>query len=136
MSRQLTHILHCAACDAAVSEPVRIELEDELPPVERNRPAFSRGEGWLTNKPVPQSSRSTDSRILYANFVLISLESLLENVIDSPTNQLMGCCGRDGSGGPNRICSCGEHVGTEFSDCWMPWFFEPDPAATYWEVVP
>lgn len=29
-----------------------------------------------------------------------------------------GCCGSDGSDGPNRACLCGAVVGTEWSDCW------------------
>ena len=29
-----------------------------------------------------------------------------------------GCCGSDGCDGPNRACSCGNVVATEWSDCW------------------
>ena len=29
-----------------------------------------------------------------------------------------GCCGSDGSDGPNRACTCGNVVATEWSDCW------------------
>jgi hypothetical protein len=29
-----------------------------------------------------------------------------------------GCCGSDGSDGPNRGCLCGATLGTEWSDCW------------------
>lgn len=29
-----------------------------------------------------------------------------------------GCCGSDGSDGPNRSCQCGQIVGIEWSDCW------------------
>lgn len=29
-----------------------------------------------------------------------------------------GCCGSDGCDGPNRSCTCGQVVATEWSDCW------------------
>ena len=29
-----------------------------------------------------------------------------------------GCCGSDGSDGPNRACLCGSTVATQWSDCW------------------
>jgi hypothetical protein len=29
-----------------------------------------------------------------------------------------GCCGSSGLSGPNRACTCGLIVGTEWSDCW------------------
>lgn len=29
-----------------------------------------------------------------------------------------GCCGSSGLSGPNRACTCGSIVGTEWSDCW------------------
>lgn len=29
-----------------------------------------------------------------------------------------GCCGSDGLFGPNRSCTCGKVVATEWSDCW------------------
>ena len=30
-----------------------------------------------------------------------------------------GCCGRDGTDGPNLLCENGHEIGTERSDCWM-----------------
>ena len=39
-------------------------------------------------------------------------ETLLSNGIDN------GCCGSDGTDGPNRACLCGSVVATEWSDCW------------------
>ena len=33
-----------------------------------------------------------------------------------------GCCGPDGCDGPNVACKCGNILGTEFGDCWMPHF--------------
>ncbi|HRD46162.1 MAG TPA: hypothetical protein PLF78_06750 [Caulobacter sp.] len=29
-----------------------------------------------------------------------------------------GCCGSDGTDGPNRACLCGALVATQWSDCW------------------
>jgi hypothetical protein len=47
--------------------------------------------------------------------------------------RLNGCCGLDGCDGPNRVCRCGEHIGTEQSDCWSPRVFVPDAETTAWK---
>jgi len=44
-------------------------------------------------------------------------EDLLTDVLHS-TGIDNGCCGSDGIDGPNRACTCGAVVATEWSDCW------------------
>jgi hypothetical protein len=39
----------------------------------------------------------------------------------------IGCCGASGTHGPNRICACGQEVGTERSDCMWPVAVYLDP---------
>jgi hypothetical protein len=52
--------------------------------------------------------------------------------IDDPS-KLNGCCGYDGSDGPNMCCkTCNAVVGTRQSDCWTPNVFIPKPNATRW----
>jgi len=53
---------------------------------------------------------------------------------DNP-RRLNGCCGLDGCDGPNKICLCGEHVGTEKSDCWTPLVFIPNIETTDWIAI-
>jgi hypothetical protein len=50
------------------------------------------------------------------------------------TDRLSGCCGLSDTA-PNRICQCGEHIGTEQSDCFTPRMFIPDPATTEWNCA-
>jgi len=38
-----------------------------------------------------------------------------------------GCCGPDGSLGPNLLCANGHEVGIEHADCWMPHFVALPP---------
>lgn len=135
MSRRLIHILRCAACDAAVSDPVSIETDDDLPFAAANEPAFPKGKGWVTMEPIPQDQRAACPNLLYPNYVFMSTESLAEGVADTPhKDRLSGCCGPSGLDGPNRVCVCGNHIGTEQRDCWTAWQFKPDPTATYWEL--
>lgn len=43
------------------------------------------------------------------------------NIIDHfKSGRLNGCCGLDGTDGPNKLCANGHEVATEKSDCWMP----------------
>ena len=47
----------------------------------------------------------------------VNPNNILSNVLIS-TGKDNGCCGSDGSDGPNRRCACGAVLGTEWSDCW------------------
>ncbi|MGB3626051.1 MAG: hypothetical protein WA989_09490 [Henriciella sp.] len=136
MSKRVTHILHCAVCDAVVSEPVSLEVEDDLPFRRPLKPAFPKGEGWVTMEPIPQSKWNECRDLLYTNYVFMSTESLAEDVADTPfKDRVRGCCGPSGIDGPNKVCKCGNHIGTESRDCWTAWEFKVDPTATYWEVL-
>lgn len=48
----------------------------------------------------------------------------LKNWKYNPAVKLSGCCGIDGTNGPNLICKNNHIIGTEKSDCWMPHFIE------------
>ena len=40
----------------------------------------------------------------------------------------IGCCGPSGSYGRNRVCGCGDEIGTERSDCIFPKAVYLDPS--------
>jgi hypothetical protein len=43
------------------------------------------------------------------------------NLFDHPDERrLTGCCGPDGTSGPNQVCPCGAEVATLRADCWIP----------------
>jgi hypothetical protein len=51
--------------------------------------------------------------------VIINISDLM-NCRDLPDRgRLSGCCGMDGTNGPNKVCINGHEIGTEKSDCWM-----------------
>ena len=54
---------------------------------------------------------------LRGGFDLVSPEDILEASLSSAGAD-NGCCGSDGLDGPNRACSCGSLVATQWSDCW------------------
>ncbi|MEQ9315637.1 MAG: hypothetical protein RLN72_07280 [Henriciella sp.] len=113
-----------------------IEIEDDLPFSGANKPAFPKGEGWVTMEPIPQSQRPACPNLLYPNYVFMSTESLAEEVADTPyKDRLNGHCGPAGLDGPNKVCKCGNHIGAESRDCWTSWEFKVDPTATYCEII-
>lgn len=60
--------------------------------------------------------------------IVVHLEDLFDLRNHPDPMRHSGCCGEDGSEGPNRICSCGEAVATVVSDCWADYYahLEPD----------
>ncbi|MCB2379432.1 hypothetical protein LGH70_17670 [Hymenobacter sp. BT635] len=58
-----------------------------------------------------------------ANQLIINVRDMLNCANHPNPSRLNGCCGLDGTDGPNKICSNGHEVGTEKSDCWMPHAF-------------
>lgn len=131
----MERILFCKACGRALSRPVIFvsgtapELVDETAPVPEGR-AYKAHEPFrrvITGKPNPSNPLEMVPQ------VWMNLDDLPGEERYSPdTPRLNGCCGLDGCGGPNRICECGAHIGTELSDCWTPRMFVPDPAMTVW----
>lgn len=42
-----------------------------------------------------------------------------------------GCCGPNGTEGPNRACPCGARIATLAADCFGPYEVHLDPVRTY-----
>lgn len=134
----MTEILKCQNCDSDLSYPIRAittvaEMEaictfavetPVCPPrrylliegeVRKNRMDFAKG--W-----VPQSN------------AWLNLEDLRDWVGFSPIpGRTQGCCDISSAFGPNRVCQCGEHIGTQSSDCYEYRMFEPLMEATVWK---
>ncbi|WP_328403320.1 hypothetical protein [Nocardia sp. NBC_00403] len=50
---------------------------------------------------------------------------------DPDPNRWVGCCGPDGTHGPNLVCSgCQTEIATRESDCWKPHFVATIPDET------
>jgi hypothetical protein len=52
--------------------------------------------------------------------VIVCTEDLINAINHKDRSRLSGCCGLDGYDGPNKLCTNGHEVASEFSDCWMP----------------
>jgi len=133
----MKQILTCRTCDTALSYPLTaIETVSEMErlcafadetPVSSER-HFLRMEGEVLAAQmklapgwVPQSN------------AWLNLEDLRETVGLTPhSKRLTGCCDISSLNGPNRVCQCGTHVGTQSSDCYEYRMFEPVTDATYW----
>jgi hypothetical protein len=50
---------------------------------------------------------------------LINLGNLVGTRNHPDPRRNSGCCGRDGTDGPNLLCERGHEIRTEKSDCWM-----------------
>ncbi len=51
--------------------------------------------------------------------VIINIRDLKNSKSHTDPARLNGCCGLDGTDGPNKLCLNGHEIGTEKSDCWM-----------------
>ena len=52
--------------------------------------------------------------------IIINKKDLTNSKNHSDLKRLNGCCGLDGMDGPNKTCTNGHDIGTEYSDCWIP----------------
>jgi hypothetical protein len=53
--------------------------------------------------------------------ILLNADDLVNVVDHADGSRLNGCCGLDGTDGPNKTCIHGHEVAIEMSDCWIPW---------------
>ena len=138
-------ILFCKACGRPLSRVVTIvsgdapgvtppEMRDEQP-IMPSGSAFKSHEPWILPKAWLLSGNK-QPYLSYVPQIWMNLDDLLGEARYTPhTGRLSGCCGLSDGDGPNRICECGNHIGTEFSECDTPRMFVPDPSLTRWEDV-
>jgi len=68
--------------------------------------------------PIVQGDRVVGTKVYSrAGAIAANPSDLLPGALTS-VGKDNGCCGSDGLDGPNRACSCGAVVATEWSDCW------------------
>lgn len=132
-------ILNCNTCSAALSG--RIELLRAVNPEKAGltfidgKPLTRPGTGFTSLQPMQWSMddshkvplQFTPQHWLHPDDVEAGIEP-----VEDPC-RLNGCCGLDGSNGPNMRCrKCKAEVGTRQSDCWTADVFIPEPDATSW----
>ena len=131
-------ILYCKACRRALTRAVTMVSGRDpgvVPPELEDMQSPTAGGTVFKSYESYRHALSDPRHLLqYIPQVWMNLADLLGEARFTPKlERRFGCCGLDGCDGPNRICECGEHIGTESSDCWTPRMFIPDPAATQWQ---
>jgi hypothetical protein len=102
-------VFKCLKCQTVITRPLlplgydeSVCLEDQKTAVRVGFFGINRHEYWNVN-----------------GRFLVNLADLVGTKHHSERRRLFGCCGPDGTNGPNLICPNGHEVGTEKSDCWM-----------------
>ncbi|MBX3007638.1 MAG: hypothetical protein KF816_06375 [Melioribacteraceae bacterium] len=74
--------------------------------------------------------------------IIINKNDMINSKRHYDENRFCGCCGQDGSAGPNIICVNNHDIATELSDCWMshgillePCFVKEDDSQEFVNMV-
>lgn len=140
--------LICSGCSEIISKPVQVSHERKAEirflanfdwPASKDLNAPSEGlaifgyaDGWHKNHP-----KELWAPLLAGVWInLNDIQNSVETIDVKHNSHDYGCCGLNGwMTGPNRLCICGELVGTEFSDCDTIHAFIPDNEKTKWQNV-
>jgi hypothetical protein len=130
-------VLVCVRCRADLSRPIVLFHATDpgiVPPqLSEKRHVMNAGCAFVSDTSYRQSYGDPRKPLDFTPQVWMTLRDVLPTVLPSPDMMRgMGCCGPDGTNGPNRLCTCGAEIGTEISDCWTSWLFIPEPGATDW----
>jgi hypothetical protein len=121
-------VFQCRRCLAPLTLPLRRLDDPSLLDVRVQKPFVPEGFFWLvTGENLPENHR--EMPIDFPGCFAVRLEDVVGLGYHADQSRLSGCCGPSGTGGPNRLCSCGQEVGTERSDCIFPFAVYLDPQA-------
>lgn len=116
-------VFRCQGCDAPLSVSLRrTEWQPLQPVVGREHYTYGpstvlRGSFMLDPAPFGVSHEGVGAEE-WLTAVINPLDGVLLRPHVDPARRI-GCCRRDGTAGPNLMCSrCGAEVGIEVSDCW------------------
>jgi hypothetical protein len=118
----MTHV-NCLACGRALTGDYRWGAEADYDPDYVDRaPALPQGVAVRLDYEdailVRYGDGTTSTQVISppGTIALNPCDVLVDALLShGPDN---GCCGSDGSDGPNRACLCGNVVALEWSDCW------------------
>jgi hypothetical protein len=111
----------CRGCGTALTVALkRLDNAAELSE-KPQMPLVPKGYYWQVSAGHPPAEYSFQgATVLVTDFTghfALPPDSLRELGCHPDPSRWSGCCGPSGLGGPNRICRCGQEVGTERSDC-------------------
>ena len=131
-------ILFCAACGSRLTGPLTL-LSGKNPEIAKpqqldRQPLAAAGTVFKSYEPLWRSHAAIPHPLEFTPQYWIHPTDVSGSVLDTDDiSRLGGCCGVSGTGEPNQICACGAEVGTLQSDCFTPWVFVANLAATGWE---
>ena len=113
--------LICATCRRPLTRECRQASADEYNPDAQDRqPAVPCGVivrmNYRSTYTGPELAGGERGQFVSGAYFLNPAD-ILENALKS-SGVDNGCCGSDGCDGPNRSCTCGQVLGTQWSDCW------------------
>lgn len=113
--------IRCKKCGQTLSHPLEPVEEPFKPEFKDNQNIIPQGHYWQAHDLASDANKG---------HLFIHLEDRL-NLSDHPDpRRHAGCCGKDGCDGPNLICTCGQAVATECSDCWTSYYIHFEPLKT------
>ena len=117
----------CRSCGTVLTGPLR-RLDDAAAlGIKELDPLVPAGRYWPVSAGHLPSTSSEGVVVDFTGHFAVRSEDLI-CVGDHPDlRRWIGCCGPSGTNGPNRVCSCGQAVGTERSDCMWPAAVYLDP---------
>jgi hypothetical protein len=103
-------VFRCRACSLLLTTPLTLLTDLTQLSIKDKTSFVPEGHYWLV-------SAEQD----FAGQIAVPLASIVEPHYHSERERLSGCCGPSGTGGMNRVCACGQEIGTERSDCIWPY---------------
>ncbi len=102
----------CSSCAQVLTQLLR-ELSPDSICYEDGKPAVPPGHFARSNDDYWTGS---------TGHILVNVADLIGTIGTRPypdSRRRQGCCGPDGSDGPNVVCTLGHDVAVERTDCWM-----------------
>ncbi|MFY9352349.1 MAG: hypothetical protein WBL20_24030 [Sphingobium sp.] len=129
--------LVCIACGTALSKQLNIlsgkNPSVEAPEFEDRQPIMPQGNAFKSYEPIEHSFTDEPGLLEFLPQYWLNPDDLTDQVrLTKNHKRLNGCCGLDGTDGPNQLCRCGAEIGTLKTDCWTPRMFIPVPQTTHW----
>ncbi len=118
-------VMTCRSCGASLTARVRKTDSSELRRhVGGQRPTVPSGVFFINERPVtvdvwyPKERRRETVEHFPPGSYVLNPDDRIPGALAPVPGRDGGCCGLDGTDGPNQQCACGAIVGTAWTDCW------------------
>jgi hypothetical protein len=102
-------IFRCRNCDCVLTPPLKLIEYASALGLESDKPLLPMGHFW-------QVAPGRE----FAGQFAVNVNDVRDLQYHADLTRRDGCCGPSGHAGCNRICACGNEIGTEQSDCSFP----------------